>query len=102
MKYQLVLQFDGASIEDFDELIKLEMDLGLSLGSEHVMDGHDFGSSKMNIFIRTNKPEKAFLAAKGTIGKTIMDSMVVAYRAIEGSEYDILHPENYAGEFSLV
>ncbi len=44
MKYKLVLQFPGEHIEDFDELLKLEFDLGLSLKGEHIVDGHGFGS----------------------------------------------------------
>ena len=101
MKYQLVLQFDGAAIEDFDDLLKLELELQLTLESEHVVDGHDFGSAEMNIFIHTNQPEEAFLAAKSMIKKTMLENVVAAYREIEGDEYCIIYPENYEGVLIL-
>ena len=57
MKYQLVLQFYASSIEDFDQLIEIEEMLESTLGNLHEVDGHDFGSGEMNIFIHTNDPE---------------------------------------------
>ena len=60
MKYELVLQFDASNSEDFDQLIAVEDRLESALGNLHEVDGHDFGSGKMNIFIHTNDPDSAF------------------------------------------
>lgn len=102
MRYQLVLQVDGSSIEDFDDLLKLELDLGLGLGSEHVLDGHDFGSAEMNIFIHTDKPDEAFKISKGILATTKMDKVVVAYRDFDSEDYEVIYPENYEKEFSII
>jgi hypothetical protein len=60
MKYQLVLQFFGDSLQDYDALVALEDRLIEALESAHVVDGHDFGSGEMNIFVHTNDPIAAF------------------------------------------
>ena len=43
MKYQLVLQFQAESVQEFDELAVLEDLLVENLPSHSVVDGHDFG-----------------------------------------------------------
>jgi len=43
MKYQLVLQFAAASMDDFDRLVALENSLIEELDSLATIDGHDFG-----------------------------------------------------------
>lgn len=101
MKYQLVLQFPGEQIEDFDNMLKLEMDLALTLGAEHVVDGHDIGSGEMNIFIQTNNPEEAFSKAKGSLGEFDSSKYVAAYRDFEDEIYTVIFPANYSGVFCV-
>jgi hypothetical protein len=55
MKYQLVLQFQAESVQQFDELAVLEDLLVENLPSHSVVDGHDFGSGELNIFILTDQ-----------------------------------------------
>jgi hypothetical protein len=62
MKYQLVLQFLGDSLTDHDALIALEDRLTVALEPAHVVDGHDFGSGQMNIFVHSDDPLAAFAA----------------------------------------
>ena len=50
MKYQLVLQFEANTMDDFDQLVILEDKLIDELGSVATVDGHDFGSGEFNIF----------------------------------------------------
>ena len=102
MKYQLVLQFDGASIEDFDELLKIELDLGLALSDEHIVDGHDFGSGEMNIFIHTNNPDEAFKVSQEILSNTKINEVVAAYRDFDCDEYTVIYPKNYSKEFCIV
>ncbi len=101
MKYQLVLQFPGEQIEDFDELLKLEFDLGLSLKGEHIVDGHDFGSGGMNIFIHTNDPEKALGNAKDSLDKLTTKSYIAAFRDVNGEDYTVLFPSVFEGVFCV-
>ena len=51
MKYQLVLQFQAESVQEFDELAVLEDLLVENLPSHSVVDGHDIGSGELNIFV---------------------------------------------------
>ncbi|MFT6433135.1 MAG: hypothetical protein ACJAVI_001177 [Candidatus Azotimanducaceae bacterium] len=99
MQYELVLQFDGAAIKDFDDLLKIELDLGLALGGEHVVDGHDFGSGEMNIFIHTNKPDEVFKIAKSILATTNVSEVVAAYRDFDSEDYEVIYPANYKKEF---
>jgi len=101
MKYQLVLQFPGDKIEDFDELLKLELDLGLSLGGAHIVDGHDFGSSEMNIFIHTDNPEEAFKHAKTFLDKLTTEEYIAAFRETDSDDYSVLFPSSFEDQFCV-
>ena len=56
MRYQLVLQFEPNTMDDFDQLVILEGKLIEELGSVATVDGHDFGSGEFNIFVLTDEP----------------------------------------------
>ena len=101
MKYQLVLQFPAEKIEDFDQMLKLELDMNLSLGTEHIVDGHDFGSGEMNIYIHTNNPEDAYKKAKESLQTLIKIEYVAAFRELEGENYTVLYPDDFTGVFSV-
>jgi hypothetical protein len=51
MKYQLVLQFPATSLDDYDTFVALEEILRQKICDFGEIDGHDFGSGEMNIFI---------------------------------------------------
>lgn len=101
MKYQLVLQFPGEKIEDFDQMLRLEMDLDLSLGAEHEVVGHDFGSGEMNIFIHTDNPVEAYNKAKASLNKLAPMDYIAAYRELKGEGYTVLHPGKFNGVFCI-
>jgi hypothetical protein len=101
MKYQLVLQFPGEQIDDFDQMLKLELDLDLSLGAEHIVDGHDFGSGKMNIIIQTDNPKEAYNKARGSLHKLTKIEYIAAFRDLEGENYTVLYPSDYNGVFCV-
>jgi len=102
MKYQLVLQLPASSIRDFDRLILIENKLGELLGEKHFVDGHDFGSGEMNIFIHTDDPDAAFELAINSLDDLLIAKLKVAYRKIDGEEYQMLWPENFQGEFNII
>ena len=60
MMYQLVLQFRGGSLADYDAMIALEDRLTGDLGHSAKVDGHDCGADETNIFIFTSDPVTAF------------------------------------------
>jgi len=95
MKFQLVLQFSTAEMEQLDELMALEEDLIQNLPSTSEVDGHDFGSGELNIFIVTDQPREAFDAARSVIQRgSFMDQLRAAYRQQGKEEYVILWPEH--------
>ncbi len=69
MRYQLVLQFPASSEEDFEWLVRVEDELINLFDSQHQVDGHDFGSGEMNIFIHTDLPREALEQAKVVLSK---------------------------------
>jgi hypothetical protein len=63
MRYQLLLQFRGDSLVDYDAIAALEDELIEKLPEADV-DGHDVGSGETNIFIFTADPVRTFQQAK--------------------------------------
>lgn len=95
MSYQLVLQWDSSSKSDYDSLLELEDQLANDLSEGHEVDGHDFGSGEMNIFILTEDPRKAFEEVKRLVGSTSLGrGMRAAFREEAGDEYTILSPRD--------
>lgn len=101
MKYQLVLQFPIDEHSDFDALIDLEDRLLRRIGENHIVDGHDFGSGEMHIFIHTNDPEQAFRSALPQVDANLLPNLRAAYRELEGEEYHWLHPSDSQEEFTI-
>jgi len=93
MKYQLVIQFQAASMMDFDRLVAFENALADELVGPDAVDGHDFGSSEFNIFILTDHPTATFDQAMRAIQSArLPHSARIAYRIITGGDYVILWP----------
>jgi len=101
MKYQLVLQWPAASIEDYDLMVDIENLLIDELSEDGAVDGHDAGSEEMNIFILTNTPEQVFTKAQGILGaRGVLAPTRAAYREIGKDDYKVLWPKG-SKEFSL-
>lgn len=101
MNYQLVLQFAANSMDDFDRLVSLETKLMETLDYIGVVDGHDFGSGKFNIFVLTDEPTKAFTQAHQVIlNEAIPNKLRSAYHKASGEGYVILSPSALT-EFSV-
>ena len=93
MKYQLVLQFEAVSIEEFDRLVALEDRLIEDLSDLATVDGHDFGLGQFNIFVLTDTPAASFSKAQGIATNLgIPNVMRSAYRESEAEDYVILWP----------
>lgn len=93
MRHILVLQWAGSSEPDFEELVKMEDELERSLSSCASVDGHDFGSGEMNIFIDTDQPAQAFAEAQLILNHWPLWSDVRAgHREASGDTYFVLWP----------
>jgi hypothetical protein len=95
VQYLLVLQWPGDSKADFDSLISMEGQVDAALGRYASVDGHDFGSGEMNIFIETDRPNEAFAdAASALRGDPRWGDLRAAYRETRGDHYEILWPQS--------
>jgi hypothetical protein len=95
MKYQLVLQWPARSIQDYDALVEIENALIAHLSGGSKVDGHDFGSGEMNIFVMTDRPQTAFDEVKAILGsRELWPDVRAAYREITGDDYTILWPKD--------
>jgi hypothetical protein len=94
MKYQLVLQWPCSSNADYDRLISLEETIRDGLGEVGIVDGHDYGSGEMNIFIHTDEPAMAFEKARMLLdlGKDF-GHLKAGYRDFEQDEYIAIFPQ---------
>lgn len=102
MEYQLVLQFPRSTLKDFDQLIELEDALIAELGESAEVDGHDFGSGEMNIFIYTYKPGETFETIKPFLAQQdALASLRAAYRPTEGENYTLLWPTDSDKPFEI-
>jgi len=101
MKYQLVLQFPITENFDFDAIIELETKLTFELGSEHGVDGHDFGSAEMNLFINTNNPDDAFEKAIVLVNDQFASTLKAAYRLAGSDQFIWLHPAAHDESFHI-
>ena len=101
MKYQLVLQFRATTIEDFDKLIDLEDSLIKALGRSHDVDGHDFGTGEMNIFVFTENPQAAFGLSKEVLRDDDLRNLKAAFRQVGTDDYQSIWPEGASEPFSV-
>jgi hypothetical protein len=102
LKYQLVLQFQGDSLDDYDAMIALEDDLIAELQGVAEVDGHDMGSGEANIFILTTDPRGTFERAKPVLKRRdCLETTTAAYRATDGENYTMIWPEGSSDAFRI-
>jgi hypothetical protein len=103
MEYQLVIQVKGESLDDFDAIVELEDCLINAVGDSANVDGHDFGSGEVNIFIRTSDPLATFSLLKyEMVTKEILSESTIAYRELDEEEYTVINPEEFSGTFKVL
>jgi hypothetical protein len=100
MDYQLVLQFKGNVIRDFDELVNFEDDLQRVVQPIAEVDGHDIGSGEMNIFVLTANPVATFERAKPLLSDaSLLHNVGVAYRELRSDDFTVIWPESSTEAF---
>jgi hypothetical protein len=93
MRHVLVLQWVGTSEVQFDELIEMEDELEQALAAGATVDGHDFESGAMNIFIETDQPSRTFADAQAILRhRPKWADVRGAYREADGDAYTALWP----------
>jgi hypothetical protein len=93
MEYQVVLQFRGDSLGDYDSMNSLEDALIEELADIAEVDGHDVGSRETNIFLKTSEPASAFTRAKAVLGAFgLLGKVAAAYRPVGGNSFTVLWP----------
>jgi hypothetical protein len=93
MRHILVLQWPGSSEADFEELVRMEDELERSLSESAIVDGHDFGSGEMNLFIETDEPARAFAEVQANLSQgTRWADVRAAHREATGGTYTVLWP----------
>ena len=103
MKDTIIIQFKTTgAVEEFDWLIKIEdaLSQGFAQNGKAVVDGHDFGSGNMNIFIFPNGGWSAAidiaLACLRRLGA--LDRAVIIKRS-KTERYTVAWPTQFTGEF---
>ena len=102
MRYQLVLQFQGDSLADFDQMVALEDALIETLAVAAKVSGHDIGSGETNIFIRTSDPKGTFERARLLLeSRGHLEELTAAYRPAGGEHYTVIWPEGSDRRFKV-
>ena len=95
MENQLVVQFEASTSDDFVRLLHFEQALNERVGQSAIIDGHDFGSGELNIFVLTHDPMATFeLVQEVAEELRPHQQMRVAFRRVEDEDYVILWPPN--------
>lgn len=89
----LVLQWPAASVSDLDQLVAIEDKLLATIHGDAEVDGHDFGSGEMNVFIATDQPLATFEDVRLCLAADpLWSEMRAAYRRIDEDYYTVVWP----------
>jgi len=102
----LILQFkldDQISANEFDRLIEIEDALGAALGRNRlgVVDGHDIGSSQMNLFLFVETWERSLWFMEQYLKHQPWGQNCVLAKRLKNEGYEVVWPKNYTGTFSV-
>lgn len=106
MKNTLIIQFrtDGP-VAEYDRLIGFEDALiqGYEQNHSGIVDGHDFGSRYINIFIFPVGSWKACIeVAVAYLKLKNMAQHAVVIKRLKSEKYEVVWPPNYVGDFERV
>lgn len=102
MEYQLVFQFKGSMVLDFDSIIMLEENLQRIVEPVAEVDGHDIGRGEVNIFVLTSDPASTFERARKLLSAlSLLNKVGIAYRELASDMYTVMWPERATEVFSV-
>jgi hypothetical protein len=100
MDYQLVLQFKGNDLLDFDALVSLEDKLQELIEPIADVDGHDMGSGEANVYVLTADPVATFVQVKPLLSEaSLLDKVRVACREVHSDAFTVVWPERSTEAF---
>jgi hypothetical protein len=99
-EFQLILEFEGDSPENFERVLAIQEKLEERLKSGEV-DGNDVGQGTVNIFIITKQPQKCFEEALKLIDASEPSPRAAGYRDLEHDDYVRVWPEGDENPFEL-
>jgi hypothetical protein len=105
MSDQVVVQLPLSESTDFDTLISVENGL-IELFKDSrgvVVDGHDIGQGRFNVFIHSDEPWPSILGRIRAFleFREMLENAVVATRPRDGEKYKVLWPPEYGPAFEL-
>ena len=104
-KNKVIVQFRAEDPTDLDRLFQIEETLfqAFSQCYDGVVDGHDIGEGKFNIFIIPSSSwapvlerVKAFLKLRGALP----DAVIAKFHG-KSERYEVVHPATHSGGFAL-
>jgi hypothetical protein len=104
MKKVLVVQFPCSSAEDFELLLAIEETLiqAFSQNNYAVVDGHDVGEGRFNIFIHPSgawqpviERVHAFLKLKSMLTRALIA------KGLKSERWQVIWPEGHTAKFEL-
>jgi hypothetical protein len=98
--YQLVIEFEGDDLANFDRVIALEETLSEALPRD-LVDGHDVGQGIVNIFIHSDEPQRCFEEAMRVIDGAEPSPSAAAYRRRDEEDYVRVWPKDVSTPFTL-
>jgi hypothetical protein len=103
VKDTIIVQYKTRdSLDEYDWLIKLDDALiqAFAQNNKANVDGHDFGSGNMNIFIFPKRSwHDAFDILKAHLKHHDALSRAIVILRSKSGAYQVLFPENYTGDF---
>ena len=99
-EYQLVVEFNDDSPENFQRVADMELLLDDKLETGEV-DGNDVGQGIVNLFVFTKQPQKCFEEMMGYFKSAQLEPSAAAYRDVDGEDYFRLWPANDKTPFKL-
>jgi hypothetical protein len=104
-KNKVIVQFKAEAQDDLDRLFQIEETLfqAFSQCNDGIVDGHDIGQGKFNIFIHPRKSwgpvlerVEAFLKLRGALA----DAVIVKFHG-KTKRYEVVHPAAHPSGFAL-
>jgi hypothetical protein len=99
---KIIVQFVLGDDTDFDELLNIEAALGLALLQDRsaVVDGHDIGEGRFNIYIH---PQGGWEPALGHVIEALksLDCLDDATVAKETDGFEVVWPKGHVRRFTL-
>ena len=101
MQSQLVLKFRRPALDNAG-VFALEASLAQTLADSAEMDGHNAGTSDIDVFIITSDPASTFRRCKPVLEPLqLLDRVVAAHRFVGGLRFKVIWPLKWGRKFSV-